>query len=367
QRLLDAGAICHAKTTTPEFCILGVTHSKLHGITRNPWDQERTCGGSSGGSAALLALGATQLATGSDIGGSIRIPASCCGISGYKPPYGRNPEASPWNLNYYSHTGPLARNVIDLALMQNIISGQSDDDLTSVREKVEIFSHTLQSLKGIKIAFSYDLGFFDVSLDVIDVFDQYLAHLRDLGAETIEVDLKWPKQFLQIGELFLIETIYPHLTDFKKHLDDLCESTKHIIAMSAYSDSCDVARANICANQMYHGMLQSIKGCNALICPTLSSLPVGADRIPPIIEFEIEGERKQIFDESWCMTVPFNMLSRCPVMAIPAGLSKDKIPVGVQIVGRSYMDQTVFEIAICSQKSRSLFVSSRDPAILPMS
>ena len=99
-RLLDAGAIVHAKTTTPEFCLLGSCHSRLLGVTRNPWNLDITPGGSSGGSGASLAAGCTTIATGTDIGGSIRIPAALCGVVGYKPPYGRNPEIPLSNLDF---------------------------------------------------------------------------------------------------------------------------------------------------------------------------------------------------------------------------------------------------------------------------
>ena len=106
QRLLDAGAIPHCKTTAPEFCLPGVTWSRLFGVTRNPWNPAFSPGGSSGGSAVALAGGAAALATGSDIGGSVRIPAAACGVFGFKPPHGRNPELPVFNLDYYSHLRP---------------------------------------------------------------------------------------------------------------------------------------------------------------------------------------------------------------------------------------------------------------------
>jgi Asp-tRNA(Asn)/Glu-tRNA(Gln) amidotransferase A subunit family amidase len=111
ERLLRAGAIVHARSTAPEFSCACVTHSRLWGVTRNPWSLEHTPGGSSGGSAASLAAGSATLASGSDIAGSIRIPASCCGVVGFKPPYGRVPEESPYNFDFYCHEGPLARTV----------------------------------------------------------------------------------------------------------------------------------------------------------------------------------------------------------------------------------------------------------------
>ncbi len=123
QRILDAGGIVHARTTTPEFSCAPVTWTKLWGVTRNPWHPDYSPGGSSGGSGAALAAGSTTLATGSDIGGSIRIPASFCGVVGFQPPYGRVPEVEVFNLDHYCHEGPMARTVADCALLENVIAG----------------------------------------------------------------------------------------------------------------------------------------------------------------------------------------------------------------------------------------------------
>ena len=138
QRLIDAGAILHARTTAPEFSCAGFTHSRLWGVTRNPWNPEFGVGGSSGGTGASLASGTSTLATGSDIGGSIRIPASWNGVVGFKPPYGRVPQMPPFNLDHYCHTGPLARTVSDCALFENIIAGPHPHDPVAIRPKLEL-------------------------------------------------------------------------------------------------------------------------------------------------------------------------------------------------------------------------------------
>ena len=151
ERLLDAGAIVHARTATPEFSISATTFSKLWGVTRNPWNTEFTCGGSSGGSGASLAAGTTTLATGSDIGGSIRIPASLNGVVGFKAPYGRNPEDPPYNLEYYCHPGAMARTVGDCILMQNIISGPHPLDIATVKPKLVIPS-VFEGIKNWRLA-----------------------------------------------------------------------------------------------------------------------------------------------------------------------------------------------------------------------
>lgn len=138
QRIMRAGGVIHARTATPEFSCAGYTHSRLWGVTRNPWNPEFTPGGSSGGSAASLAAGTSMVATGSDIGGSIRIPAAACGLVGYKPPYGRNSDDSPFNLDFYCHTGPLARTVSDAILLQNVLCGPHPKDISTLRPKLRL-------------------------------------------------------------------------------------------------------------------------------------------------------------------------------------------------------------------------------------
>ena len=125
ERILKAGALVHARTTTPELSCAGYTHSKLWGVTRNPWNTEVTVGGSSGGSGASLAAGSSTLASGSDIGGSIRLPSSINGVVGFKPPHGRVPVDPPFNLDRYCHDGPMARTVADCALFENVLAART--------------------------------------------------------------------------------------------------------------------------------------------------------------------------------------------------------------------------------------------------
>ncbi len=190
QRIIDAGGIVHARTTTPEFSSAPVTWTKLWGVTRNPWNTAFSPGGSSGGSGASLAAGSTTLATGSDIGGSIRIPSSFCGVVGFKPPYGRVPEVPPFNLDHYCHEGPIARTVADCALLENVIAGPHPSDVASVRPKLEI-PDKLDGVAGMRIALSVDLGCYNVDADVAANTLAAADRLRDAGATVIEVALPW--------------------------------------------------------------------------------------------------------------------------------------------------------------------------------
>jgi len=202
ERIMRAGGIVHARTATPEFSAAFCTQSRLWGATRNPWNPEFTPGGSSGGTAASLAAGTSTIASGSDIAGSIRNPAGCCGLVGYKPPYGRNSDDPPFNLDFYCHTGPLARNVSDAIALQNVMCGPHPKDIASLRPKLRLPSN-YPPIKDWKIAFSMDLGFFEVDPDVQKNTLNALDVFRDLGATVEEVDIGWDHRVLDAGMAYL--------------------------------------------------------------------------------------------------------------------------------------------------------------------
>ena len=190
ERLLRAGAIVHARTTTPEFSCAGVAHSRVHGVTGTPWNPAYTCGGSSGGSGAALAAGTATLATGSDIGGSIRIPAAACGVVGYKPPHGRNPYDGQLAYDMYSVMGPMTRTVDDCILMQNVMAGPHPLVNSSLRPRYRI-PRNLKSIEGWKVAYSIDLDYFEIDPAIRRNTERTLDVLRGLGATVEAVDFGW--------------------------------------------------------------------------------------------------------------------------------------------------------------------------------
>ncbi|HSS83936.1 MAG TPA: amidase, partial [Reyranella sp.] len=199
ERIIKAGAIIHARSAAPEFSCAPFAHSKLWGITRTPWNLDYSCGGSSGGAGASLAAGSTTLANGSDIAGSIRIPASMCGVVGFKPPYGRNPDAGPYNLDHYAHAGPMARSVADCALLQNVMSGPHPHDIAAIRPKLRIPGALNLDIKGWRIAYSADLAGFDIDPEVASNTAKAAEAFRDLGAIVDEVDLGWKREEIVRG------------------------------------------------------------------------------------------------------------------------------------------------------------------------
>jgi Asp-tRNA(Asn)/Glu-tRNA(Gln) amidotransferase A subunit family amidase len=350
-RLIEAGAIVLARTTTPEFCLSGVTHSRMWGVTRNPWNTDFGPGGSSGGSGAALAAGFAPLATGTDIGGSIRIPASACGVAGFKPPHGRNPDGPPANFDVFNHCGPMARAVADLALMQNVTSGPHALDHDSLRERIRL-PLKAQSLKGVRIAWSADLGYFEVEPEVRANLLRTLSVFRGLGARVTEVELGWTEETDHAAQHWYNTMNFGRQTVWfrKRHGKLMTDyALKYAKAAEANTTVDDVHKALAQAHAMYQTLGPILAGHDALICPTNNLAAVKAEHDPWDQNFRINGKRVDA-EAGWVMTLPFNMLRNLPVLAVPSGHRKDHVPTGIQIVGRSFDDATVFRLGLAYER-----------------
>jgi len=360
QRLLDAGAIVVAKTTTPEFCSAGVTYSKLFGATATPWNPAYTSGGSSGGSGAALGAGMVTLATGSDIAGSIRVPAACCGVVGYKPPYGRVPGNPPFNLDFYCQTGPLAQHVGDCAMMMNVMSGVHPDDLATLREEMHL-PVEYPDIRGWRIAFSTDLGSFNVAPEVRQNLVETVSVLKDLGAAVEEVDLGWGKEVTTAAATYLDHLFGRELArSYERHGDTLCDYNIFYARRAGTADAEAFLSTYETANDMYRSMGPLLDEYHAFICPTVATHEVGA-QAKPWETISVNGEAVTT-DFDWVMAHPFNMLSRLPVLAIPNGIASNGLPTGIQIVSRSFDDHRVFQLAHNIEKASPwLDVAARWP------
>lgn len=351
QRLLDAGAVVHSRTTTPEFSCEGITHSRIWGVTRNPWNLDYSPGGSSGGSGAALAAGLTTIANGSDIGGSIRIPASACGVVGYKPPYGRNPSSAPFNLDPYNHPGPMARSVEDCLLMQNVMCGPDPLDIASLRPKLTLAADR-SGIRGWKIAYSLNLNYFEVDEEVRRNTLAALDVFRSLGATVEEVDLGWTKES-ERAAISHLRTIFgswlaEYLDDTRANL--LTGYARHF-AEGARENTCqDFLKSMYTGGNMYASLGPVLESHNVFICPTLAVPSVAADHDPSKDKVTIDG--KDVHPSiGWLMTYPFNMLSRCPVLSVPSGRASTGVPTGIQIVGPTYRDEAVFAAGLAYEEA----------------
>jgi Asp-tRNA(Asn)/Glu-tRNA(Gln) amidotransferase A subunit family amidase len=342
ERLIKAGAVIHARTATPEFSATYSTHSRLHGVTRNPWNPVYTPCGSSGGAAASLAAGMTTLATGSDIGGSIRGPAAMCGVVGYKPPYGRNPELPPWNLDMFCHEGPLTRQVADCALLQNVFSGHHPQDIATLREKL-ILPLSYPGIKGWRIAYAFHVGGGVVAADIKRNMIAALETLESLGAELHEVDLGWGGEVTTAAKAYLDHLFGHWLVEVCDRSPDLvCDYTKFYAERSRQSDTRQFVESLRVIGDMYRSFGPMIEEMDAFICPTVATTNVPAD-VNPWDNLDVDGTIIDA-DYGWSMMHPFNMLSRLPVLAVPTGLGDQGVPTGVQLVARAYDDMRVFQL-----------------------
>ncbi|HRV61859.1 MAG TPA: amidase [Albidovulum sp.] len=345
ERILRAGAIVHARTATPEFSCAGYCWSRLWGVTRNPWNTDFTPGGSSGGSGAVLAAGSTTLATGSDIGGSIRIPASLTGTVGYKPPYGRNPEEPPFNLDFYCHNGPMARTVRDTILMQNVMAGPHPRDISTIRPRLRLPSE-MKPIKGWKIAYSMDLGLFEVDSEVQANTLAALDVFRSLGATVEEVDLGWPADALEAGLTYLRHIFGAYLGQLlADHADEMTDYARAFAETGMQSRAVDFVHSLEVAGQMYATLGPLLERYDLLICPTAAVPSVPAEFNQHTGSVKINGKEVNPM-LGWVMTTPFNTLSRCPVLSVPSGHASNGVPTGIQLVGRTYSDADVFRAGL---------------------
>ena len=369
ESLTRSGAVIHARSCNPEFSLTSFCHSKVNGVSRNPWNLDMTPGGSSGGSGASLAAGCTTLATGSDIGGSIRIPASACGVVGYKPPFGRNPQSHPYNVDQYCVNGPMARTVSDCALMQNVMCGPHPKDISSLRPAITL-PLEYKNIKGWKIAYSMDLGYFEVDKEVEKNTLEALEKFKLLGATVTEVKLNWKKERVEsayyshnanIFSRTIVDLLYKHkkeLTDYavmnarssEVHAKAILENKEIYYPELGANLGLSPIKCGEIAGEMYDELGPILDQYDVFICPTNNLPAVKADVDlfkDPVI---INGKEQTGRDMCWTMCYPFNMVGRLPVLSIPSGFASNKVPTGIQIVGRSYEDESVFQAAFNYEK-----------------
>lgn len=354
RRQLDAGAIVHARTTTPEFSCAGFTHSRLWGVTRNPHNPALAVGGSSGGSAASLAAGTATLASGSDIGGSIRMPACACGVVGFKPPYGRVTVDPPFNLDTYCHSGPLARTVADCALYENVLSGPEPTDIHTLRERV-VLPDKFGDARGLRVALSLDLGGWAVDPDVAENTLAVAEALREAGATVEEVDLQVPRETVSRAMSIHFATgfgawlaglvdahpdlVSPYVPAAVRWIRELAGDAS---AMDGWELECE----------LYAPVATLLERHDALVVPTcrVAGLDAGEDYVERPI---LMADGTEIGSDLEAFTTPvFNVMSRCPVLAVPSGRGARGGPTGVQIAGRTYDDLTVFRLGAALEAVR---------------
>ena len=358
--LQRAGAIIVGKTTTPEFAHTLITDSPLWGVTRNPWNLERTPGGSSGGSAAAVAAGCVPLAEGTDMGGSVRIPAAWCGIVGLKPGLGRIPmDTLPGLFDLISHHGPLARTVDDARLFLQATQGPDDADILSVPCPLDLRDPTPSSVDGLRLALSIDLGLWAVDADIEKAVRSGADALSRAGAVVEEVEVRVSPRddnevWTQLWAVFMA-AYYGHvLEEYRDRMDpDVVALIERGNALSAV----DLKRLELERTDLWHRIGAVLANHDAIICPTMSTGPAAAAKAQRRKGDVPDDGRYHGAD----MTGVFNLVAPCPALSVPCGWDKDGLPIGLQIVGRRWREDTVLRIGRAVELTLGL--NRRRPAL----
>jgi Asp-tRNA(Asn)/Glu-tRNA(Gln) amidotransferase A subunit family amidase len=350
-RLLAAGAIILGKTNTPEFGHKGITDNLRFGPTHTPWAIGHNAGGSSGGSAAAVADGLAALAQGTDGGGSVRIPASFSGVVGFKASFGRvpsvtRPDAFLWG-HPFVHIGPLARTVADAALMASVTAGpHARDPLSLPDDGVDYCASVGRPTGALKVAYSPRLGNFPVDPRVAAVIKGAAATLAGHGMNVDEVELALKPHHCELAALW-VRTIAIHYGAIAEHLkaegldllgehaDELSPDFRAMLESAGRVSAVEHALDDILRTQVFDALEDVLDRYDVIISPTLA--------VPPVLNASDGNTRgpSQINGEAvdpligWCMTYPINFTGH-PAISVPAGLTRDGLPVGLQIIGRRH-------------------------------
>lgn len=356
ERLRGAGAIVIGKTSTPEFCHKTVTDSPLLGTTRNPWDLGRTTGGSSGGSAAAVASGLGPLSIGTDGGGSIRLPASLCGVVGFKPSTGRVPQYPGFEgWDFLGHTGPFARTVEDVRLTMNVIAGPDARDPMSLNRCDPAASS--REPGQLRVAVARSLNHLEPEADVAAGLQRAVEVARELGCEPIERKASWTDpdlQFRVIVAAELASALERHLPEFEARMDP---GLVKMVRFGASQTATALVRALQWRRDFTRDVLQWFGDADILLLPTSPVTAFAADIVGPTT---ISGRKTSPFDWfSW--TWPFNLTGQ-PAISLPVWTG-NRLPVGLQIVGRPGADDVVLDFATALESRLSASATSRHPPL----
>ena len=355
ERVKKAGAIILGKTNTPEFGLSGTTENKLGDACRNPWDTSRTPGGSSGGAAAALAAGLSTLATGSDGGGSIRIPASFSGLFGIKPSQGRVPRFGGYgypSANHFSQSGPMSRTVADTALLLQVLAGPDPRDPVSMRETPPDFSAGLeQGVAGLRIAWSPDLGYAGVDPEVIRVTEKAAKVFEELGATVENPNLAIDDPFQAFWDVFATAsyTSYGHLLE--EHRDDFTYYGLRAFEHGAEVTGADLSRALLRVDQLRRQMESFFDDYDLLLTPTMAVPAFPIEERPSVIG----GKEVDPFWGYLPFTFPINMTGQTAA-SVPCGFSEYPasagMPVGLHIVGPRGAEARVLQASAAFEAAR---------------
>ncbi len=346
-KLKDAGAVIVGKTNTHEFALGGITPP-----TRNPHSLNRIPGGSSGGSAAAVAAGSALLAVGSDTGGSIRIPASYCGVVGMKPSYGLISRAGvfpeSWSLD---HLGPITRFVEDAAVLLGVLAGQDPADHTTIRGAAPDYTNALTaSVDGLRVGIPSNHFFDDVDSTVETSVRSAVDELRELGMIVREIDFPNVSELLGAHTAIdLAEIAANHRRIYATHADEYLVETKQLIEAGFFVPAHTYIDALRARPRLLGDLLEAMSDVDVVATPTQ---PIVAPEVGASVA-AINAKEEDLLFAMVRLLAPFNLLG-LPAVSLPCGQNSEGLPIGLQLVGKPFDEPTVLRVAHHFEQSGSL-------------
>jgi aspartyl-tRNA(Asn)/glutamyl-tRNA(Gln) amidotransferase subunit A len=343
-RLRAAGCVVVGKTNTPELGWKADTDNVPFGPTSNPWNLAHSPGGSSGGAAAAIAAGMVPLATGSDGGGSIRIPSSCCGLSGVKPSLGRVPSGGPHGSEWHdlSTKGPMARRIVDVVTALDVAVGPDPSDIRSLPRPEASWPAALDGAQlPTRVAWSPTLGYAPLDDEVRALCTDAVGRLEALGTEVVEIETVFEddpvSDWLTMAIAYNWRTLAPYRdTALWEQVDPLLAA--QVDWAAEHLSAVDLVHAQDACHQLNLRLVELFREFRLLLTPTCAAPP-------PLRAMEGQGLINGQLDPNWVrFTYPFNM-TRSPAASVCAGLSSDGLPVGIQLVGPQHADLVVIRSA----------------------
>jgi amidase len=352
ERLRAAGAVILGKTNTPEFAAGGNTFNPVFGRTRNPWNPERSAGGSTGGGAAGLATGMFALAQGTDLGGSLRIPASFCGIVGLRPSVGLVPTVpQDFMWDPMQVTGVMGRSAEDVALALGAVAGASDRAPLAQPTEGRDFAAAVRQgdARGMRVAYCPDIAGIGIDADVERVCREAAFALRDAGAtvEEIELDLAYGrKAFLALRGLWFVSQLHPHLDKLEHFGPNVANNIRAGLAVTME----EIGAAEQARRRIWERFRELFRAYDVLLTPTMAVPPF------PVIENfpqTVAGRAMETYVD-WIAPTFVLSLTGLPVASVPAGLDAAGMPVGLQVVAPPRGEERALAMAGIVQRMRPI-------------
>lgn len=344
ERMRAAGAITVGKTNTPEFGAGSQTFNPVFGPTRNPYAPDRTCGGSSGGAAVALRTGMVALADGSDMGGSLRNPASFCNVVGFRPSPGRVPQhPARWAWGTLAVEGPMGRTVADVALLLSVLAGPDPRVAVALEAPGSVFAPPLAEVTatGLRVAVSPDLGGLPVEPAVRAVVADVARALEGAGARVTVDDPGWAgaDEAFEILRAFQFELGFGALADTDG--DRMKATVRANIAAGRALRGVDVARAERLRSEVFVRTAGFFERYDVLIAPVTQVVPFPIEVEYPTV---VDGTPMDGYIE-WMRSCSRVTVSSCPAASVPAGFDPDGLPIGVQVIGPHRRDRHTLRVA----------------------